>query len=470
MKLVAYDALLSGVLRRIRPTPKTQATVESLGRMLVSEIEAIVEKLSPGCLVEVEGSVAKGTYLEKQHDIDVFVFYPPETPREKMEQATLDLGRKWAEGRQARYQIAYAEHPYVRVFLDHEGLNFKVDVVGAFLITSTTRLKSAVDRTRFHTAYIRKKMGPQLRDQILLTKQFMKGTGVYGSESRVGGFSGLLCEVLTIAHGSFLQLLKSAGEWRPGQIVDVERLSTSPESFNAALVVIDPTDGRRNAGAAVSLEKMCIFIHAARSFLEDPNDRYFFPKTRRPLPKSELRRILKERRTRLLVIEFEKPDVIDDILYPQIDRMTSALRGQLVEMGFTLVGPETDYLREQGGTIHILLELGIASLPRVEKRCGPGLDRPEHARRFLQKHRQRYPYLEGANWCVDAPRKYSEAEELVSFILSSNPQGILPSHLADALSKGFTIRTDEEAVRSASPIVRQMLTEHFSRMFPWQIE
>jgi len=470
VKLAAYDAILSDVLNRIRPSPRTQATVESLARMLVSEIDGILEKLSPGCVVEVEGSVAKGTYLENQHDIDIFVFFPPETSREKMEKTTLDLGVQWAQRRHARYQIAYAEHPYVRVFLAHEGLSFKVDVVGAFLITSTSRLKSAVDRTRFHTAYVRQKMSPKLRDQILLTKQFMKGTGVYGSEARVGGFSGLLCEVLTIAHGSFIELLRSTVKWRPGQVVDVEGLSTSPQGFNAALVVIDPTDGRRNAGAAVSLEKMCIFIHAARSFLEDPNERYFFPRARRPLSKSELRRILKERRTRLLIIEFSKPDVIDDILYPQIDRMTSALKGQLVEMGFTLVGPETDYLREEGGIIHILLELGIASLPRVEKRYGPGLDRPEHARRFVQKHGRQYPYLEGANWCVDAPRKYSEAEELVSFILSKNPQGILPSHLAVALSRGWAIRADEEAVRSASPSVRQMLTEHFSRMFPWQVE
>ncbi len=470
MKLADPESLLPSILKRITPSPRTRSIVEPLARAITSEIEGIVQGVLPGCVVEVEGSVAKGTYLESQHDIDIFVFFPPETSRPQMEETILSVGKRWAENRHAKYQIAYAEHPYVRVFLDHEGLTFKVDVVGAFLIRSTSKLKSAVDRTRFHTAYVRQRLTPQLRDEILLTKQFMKGIGVYGSESRVGGFSGLLCEVLTIAHRTFLELLRAAAEWRPGQVVDVEGLGAGRKTFDAALVVIDPTDGRRNAAAAVSLEKMCTFIHAARSFLENPTERYFFPKPRRPLPKSELMRILKARRTKLLIIEFRRPDIIDDILYPQIERMTSALRGQLAEKGFTLVGPSTDSVREDGGKIHILIELGVASLARVEKRKGPGLDRIGHARRFLAKHREEYPYLEGANWCVDAPRKYSEPEQLLSFILSSNPQGILPGNLAAALSKGWAIRADEEAVRLASPTVRQMLTEHFCRLFPWEIE
>jgi tRNA nucleotidyltransferase (CCA-adding enzyme) len=355
------EVILKQVLEAIRPSADTRANVDSLAREATAEISSILAGLVPGCTVEVEGSVAKGTYLESRHDLDVFAFFPPDTPRETLEETVLTLGKSWAKTRGAGYEIAYAEHPYVKVFLTHEGADFAVDVVGAYLIDSTADLISAVDRTRFHTEYVKTRMTPGLRDQILLTKQFTRGTGVYGSEVRTGGFSGLLCEVLTLSHGTFLDLLGAAKDWQPGQVVNMEHVGLPVKDFKAPLIVIDPTDANRNAGAAVSLSKMGIFIQAARSFLEDPSERFFFPQARRPFTKSRLKKIRRERGTRLLVVTFQKPNVIDDILYPQIDRMVKSLRGQIEEFGFSLLGPETGGVCEEGGRIHLLLELGVSS-------------------------------------------------------------------------------------------------------------
>ncbi len=468
MKLARQERILTEVLEKIRPSSKTARAVNSLSGSLVTEIATILGQMIPGGLVEVEGSVAKGTYLENQHDIDVFAFFPPETPREKLEEIVLELGRRWAERRKAPYQIAYAEHPYVTVSISHDGLPFDVDVVGGYLIGSTSKLQSAVDRTRFHTDWVRSRVNPELRDQILLAKQFMKGTGVYGSEVRTGGFSGLLCEVLVLNYGSFLDLLKAASEWQPGQVIDIEHLSANPAKFSAPLVVIDPTDGRRNAGAAVSLGKMAMFIHASRSFLEDPKESYFFPPARRPLSRSALLGILRERGTRIYLLEFCRPPVIDDILYPQLDRMIGSLRRQLAEAGFTTAGPEAGSICEEGDTLYVLFEAGIASLPKIEKRAGPRIDRPDHVRSFLLKHSRNHPYLEGDRWCVDAPRRFSDAEQLLSHILSSNPQGMLPSHLAAAMAKGFGIRVGRDAILSSSRKVLTMLTEHFAPLLPWE--
>ncbi len=468
--MTGYQALLSRVLKDIRPSTQTIRTIEPLAKQLVAEIQELLDRIAAGCRVQVEGSVAKGTYLEGQHDIDIFAFFPVDTPRAKLEEATLDLGRRWAEGRGAEHRVAYAEHPYVTVKLVHEGLSFDVDVVGAYLVDSTQNLKSAVDRTRFHTQYIKSRMTPRLRDQVLLTKRFMRGTKVYGSEVRVGGFSGLLCEVLTIAHGSFLDLLRGARDWSRGHVIDVEGLCPSAtEDFDAPLIVIDPTDGGRNAGAAVSVEKMTRFIHAARSFMDEPSERFFFPRPRKPYARAKLRRILEGRRTRIFVLEFAKPDVIDDIIYPQMERMVTLLRGQLEDQGFVLSGPRSGAVVEGDGMMYVLLELAISSLPNVEKRYGPTVDRAEHARKFLLKHSQAHPYLEGDRWCVDAPRRFSDAEDLLRFVLRDNPQDILPSHVARALKSGWKIRSDDDAIGSAGRQVRLMLTEHFEGVFPWDV-
>jgi len=453
----------------VRPSQDTRRAVEAMSSTALKEIQSLLDGVAAGCRADVEGSVAKGTYLENQHDIDIFAFFPAGTPRKELETVTLRVGKLWAKRRKAPFKIAYAEHPYVRVLLSQEGREIKVDVVGAYLVESTQRLESAVDRTRFHTEYVKSRLTPALRDQVLLTKQFMKGVGVYGSEVRIGGFSGLLCEVLTLNYGSFIELMKSASKWRIGQIVDPEGLNAVPERFSSPLVVIDPTDGNRNAAAAVSGEKMATLIHAARSFLKDPREEYFFPLSRSPLPEERLRHINRERGTRLFVVRFNKPDVIDDILYPQLERMITSFRARLEEAGFALAGPKSGSLCEDEGRIYVLFEVGIHLLPRVEKRLGPRVDRVEHAQRFLEKHAERHPYLEGAEWCVDAPRRFSEARSLLEHLLSKDPQGIIPSHVKRAIKGGWEL-LEEDVFRLPSVSVRLMLTNHFIRLFPWEVE
>lgn len=467
--MVSYGSLLAEVIGEIRPSQKTRTKIERCADEVASEIRRIAERISPGVIVEVHGSVAKGTYLGDRHDIDVFVFFPTETPRESLEKSILRIGESWAKERGAPCRIAYAEHPYVTVTLAEKRTTFEVDVVASYMVDSTSDLLSAVDRTRFHTEYVRGKITPSLRDQILLTKRFMRGIGAYGSEIRVGGFSGLLCEVLTMAHGSFLGLLRSAQTWSPGHTVDIEGLNPKAgEEFDSPLVIVDPTDGRRNAGAAVTIEKFSLFVHASRSFLRAPTRRFFFPRKRRAPSCAHLIKALSRRGTRLLLLEFPKPDVIDDIIYPQLNRMISSLHGQLEERGFSIAGPRSGGVCEDRGRFYVLFELGIHLLPPVEKREGPTIERAEHAARFLEKHARSHPYIEGDRWVVDVPRRFSNAEQLLRQILETNPHGILPSHVAKALGEGWTLRGNEEAIESCTRACRLMMAEHLSPVFPWE--
>lgn len=91
-------------------------------------------------------------------------------------------------------------------------------------------------------------------------------------------------------------------------------------------------------------------------------------------------------------------------------------------------------------------------------------------RSFLEKHAARHPYLEGAKWCVDAPGRFSVAQNFLEFILSKNPQGILLSRLGRVLSKGWKLLTGNQLVSLKSQAVRLILTDHFARMFPWEVD
>ncbi len=94
-------------------------------------------------------------------------------------------------------------------------------------------------------------------------KRFMAMTGTYGSEFKVGGFAGYLCELLILFYGDFEKTLKAAINWKFGHEIDIEEYGTAG-NFKDPLIVIDPTDKNRNVGAALRLDKMAEFIQSSQ--------------------------------------------------------------------------------------------------------------------------------------------------------------------------------------------------------------
>ncbi|MDG6220763.1 MAG: nucleotidyltransferase domain-containing protein, partial [Candidatus Thermoplasmatota archaeon] len=174
------------VLEQIRPTPDMEKKAEELARRMSSHVVRWAKEKGLDAEPMVVGSLAKHTYMEGV-DIDLFVLFPPETPREELQRLGLEIGHSIITDGEERY----AEHPYVHGFVDgHE-----VDVVPCYRLSSTADRMSAVDRTPFHTRYVLEHLSEEQRDHVILLKRFMKGVGVYGAEASVGGFSGYLCEL-----------------------------------------------------------------------------------------------------------------------------------------------------------------------------------------------------------------------------------------------------------------------------------
>jgi len=131
------------------------------------------------------------------------------------------------------FEERYAEHPYINAVFS----GYEVDLVPAFAVKSASEIKSAVDRTPFHNAYVTERIAG-LEDEVLLLKQFMKGIGVYGSELRKRGFSGYLAELLIIHYGSFIALLEAACEWKRSITIDIEKHGILVH--DDPMVMIDP--------------------------------------------------------------------------------------------------------------------------------------------------------------------------------------------------------------------------------------
>ncbi|OYT54237.1 MAG: CCA tRNA nucleotidyltransferase [Candidatus Altiarchaeales archaeon ex4484_2] len=403
------DELLKSMLEEIKPT-KEERTRE---KRIIGEVKGELEKLGMESLLV--GSLAKETDLRADKDIDLFILFDESVSRETLEEEGVEAGKKAFDSLNAKYEIDYAEHPYVVGFYG----GYDVDVVPCYKV-DMEHIKSAVDRTPHHTNYIKRKLRQDrgLRDEILLLKQFMKGIRVYGAETKTQGFSGYLVELLVLNYGSFRGVLEAAVDWHFGEILDPEDSWASRQEIRCLfpesdLVIIDPVDRYRNAAAAVSRQRIALFKFKAERFLEKPGREYFFPPDRTAPPIPKIKGAMESRGTRFLLMEFNHPAINVNSLHSQLRKTLKATELLMEERGFRFV--KSGYWTNEVNLSIILFELEVHALPVIEKRLGPPADKKGgDQKRFRDKYGK--TYLEDGRWMADAEREYKTARQLIEKI------------------------------------------------------
>ncbi len=446
------NQIRASILSRIKPSEAEKARLASLAESIISRINAIAEKEGISASAQLVGSSARGTWISGEHDLDIFIMFPPEVERRELEEKGLYIARKMAEESQS-FEERYAEHPYIHAIFD----GFEVDLVPAFNVASAADIKSAVDRTPFHNIYVAS-MIKGLEDEVLVLKQFMKGIGVYGSELKTHGFSGYLVELLVINYGSFVKVLEAACNWKSGITIDIEKHGCMVHGD--PMVVVDPTDPARNVAAALSLDNLCIFIDKACEFMENPDEAYFSAEVPEPVGDNEFKNILAARGTSLLAIEFSAPDVVEDVLFPQLHKLEESVMEMLTRYDFCVYNSGV----WAGGKAIVLFELESAQLPQVKKHAGPFVWSKEHAPAFKSKYKDSNTFsrvfIRNGKYMVEIPRKYTHAKKLVeSGILNC----ALGKHLALSIKKEFHVLEDVEILDIRDEDFRRFLRRFFEK-------
>lgn len=388
------------VLGRIKPTAEEAARILETAEELRSAVVAYLDARGLDVAVRFVGSVAKGTYL-RDPDLDIFLMFPESVPKEEMERIGLQAGEDVLHGGRM-----YAEHPYTRgVF---RGLD--VDMVPCYRIESTERLLSPVDRTPFHTDYVLAHTDARMRDEIRLMKRFMKGIGAYGAEPNTRGFSGYMCELITIRYGGFVEALIAAAEWKGGVTIAVERKGPP---MVAPIVLYDPVDPRRNVASAVHLDTFAGFVTACRMYLRRPSVKFFFPEERAPMGRGELAEAAEAHGSRLLTVKFARPAVNEDNLHSQLWKTQYALGKKLDQFSFNVLRAVHDMGADD---VTIVFELERDRLSKTHKHVGPPVW-VRTSETFLSKWRGGPfgdPFIEDGHWTVIAERLYFTAAEMIT--------------------------------------------------------
>lgn len=359
--------LLKEVLEKIKPSERERAIVNAVTREIVEIAEEEIEKKDATATPRLVGSIAKDTYLSGDHDVDLFLAFPLEVPLEELKKIGLELGRSIGE-RLGGYEVAYAEHPYVRAL--YKG--FEVDIVPCYNVKSWKDVKTAVDRSLLHTEWVIKNINGR-NDEVRLLKKFLKGINAYGSEVYVRGFSGYLTELLIIKYGSFMSLLENIEFLGKSKILDLEGwLKRDPEiayktverERESPLIVIDPVDPRRNVASALSWEKFGVFYFKAREFRERPRVEFFFPSKTKT---GNYKALLRKKGTNLVTLLFPKPELVDDILLPQLERSAKGFEKSLRREGFEVFDLNWGYIEKA----FIMLEVDRVERTKVLLKPGP---------------------------------------------------------------------------------------------------
>ncbi|QLG29290.1 CCA tRNA nucleotidyltransferase [Halorarum halophilum] len=466
------DALLARVRERVTPDAAERDRLRAAATDLAERAAAAVAELpAPADEADVlqVGSTARGTWLAGDRDIDLFVRFPTELSNADLEEYGLRVGHATLpDGREE-----YAEHPYVKGEYD----GFDVDLVPCYDVPDATAIRSSVDRTPFHNAYLDARLDDDLTGEVRVFKRFLKGVGVYGSDLRTEGFSGYLAELLVLEHGSARGTMEAAAEWTPQVRFDPEDHGVG--SFDDPLVVVDPTDLERNVAAVLSADNLARFQHHARDLLAEPRADVFFPPEPKPIGADEVREHVRRRGTAPVAVAFDAPDIVDDQLYPQLRRSIDGVERALTGRGFEVLrsttaatdanGDEDGGGGERGDAgdsgrsrrAALLLELSHRTLPGVERHEGPPVHVHDHAAGFYGKYAgtDAYgPFVDDGRYVVEREREERDAVALLDSDLLF--EAALGARVETALREGYEVLAGEDVGELAESFGEE-LREYF---------
>lgn len=465
------ENILENVRKRIVPGVQAQSSMKKMVSVVLNKIKSCITELGLPVEAQLMGSVAKDTWLAEKKEIDIFLLFEPDVAAVELKESGLYIGRTVIEELGGKYLIEYAEHPYINGVVGE----FNIDIVPCYAVDSPGDLISSVDRTPFHTRYVknvlREKKG--LNNEIRLLKQFAKGCGIYGSDAKKMGFSGYLCELLVIYYNGFIPLLEAAADWDIKEFIDIEEHAVKRD-FSDPLVVIDPVDPKRNVAAALSRENYDIFREASRIFLDNPSEYFFFPETINILRWDQFLKKYSEffGENKVCFICFQPPQIISDILWPQMRKFVKKIIKQATARDFRI--SMADVWTDDENLAVIVLRPERWQLPFKKKHIGPPITSDiYHQQRFRKKYRDASPRIENGRWIVEIERKYKSFDMFLIDTIKKDVKTLTaygcPKNIAAAISDsdllcGEKIRkyylTNEEFAR--------YLIKKFSGKRPWE--
>lgn len=405
---------------RATPSAESVAAKKQTADLLLARVREQCRGKPEILSVQLGGSYPKGTWVSDFADLDIFIGFRKDTPRETFTRMAHGIGFGAMKG--FGPYVRYSEHPFVEATIN----GTKINVVPHFVV-SRGEWQSAADRTTHHTDFMTNSLSEQMRGDVRLLKTFLKANGLYGSEIAKRGFSGYSTEVLIHHMKSFVGVLGWFAGARRGQVI-----GTTTQEFDTPIAIIDPIDPNRNLAAAISEENIGRLIVLCRAFLARPAISFFETRPQRSI------RPLNEG---TVYVKFRYEPRSADKLWGQLQKAAVAVARQLDRNGFQVI--RSGSLTDNGSAvIYFQLESNSASTHYVRE--GPDVFNGEATSAFIAKNRPTpdMMWFEGGRIRSLAKRPEStHASEFITALLARRLDASgMPAGLKPDIRSGFCVR------------------------------
>ena len=371
--------ILDEVLEDIQPDREYEKDI-------FERLNVIIKKINKGqknIKAILGGSGAKGTWL-KTFDADIFVLFDYKKYKDKSDKLS-DILEKILRKKFKKIIRLHGSRDYFQI---KQG-NFTFEIVPILKIQKAEQAKNITDVSPLHSKWVLKHK--KLANQMKLTKQFCQAQNVYGAESYIRGFSGYVCEILTVYYGSFLNLIKNAAKWQSKVVIDAEKYYKGKDVFKlvntsklvSPLIVIDPVQRDRNAAAALSFEKFEAFKKAAKGFLQRPSKEFFVKKNLNLLFLNE-----KSKDKRLIMIKLSPLSGKTDIVGTKLLKIYEFLIQGLQKHDFKILKSGWEWGKKSDAVLYFLFdEKPLGKHVEIE---GPPVRIKYHAEQFKKIHKKTF--------------------------------------------------------------------------------
>ena len=301
-KLKILDEIKSRILSEILPSDEENKKIKSI----IKNTTEIIQNWNDSHqnylykFIQPHGSTGlKQTHLSGASDIDLFIFLDPDIYAEhayakkgKIKRNKInDLFRGYCTGwiipALAEFSdfsdaiLSYAEHPYVSV----KYKDFNIDIVFAFILSEDYILQNGpitpVDRTFFHTKFILKHLDDYQRNDVRILKKFFKSHLSYGDKAPTGrgGFIGYAIELMIYFYSDIWNVFKNFKNLSDTVLdtynrkeIELRKSSRLQKDF---LLIMDPSDKKRNVAASISPRSWIYCSDVIDKFLINPTSEAF---------------------------------------------------------------------------------------------------------------------------------------------------------------------------------------------------
>src|SRR3989338_3235575 len=401
MKKILIDAL-----KAIKPTKEEE-------REVLNRVDSILSRINKRLVYAkavLGGSGAKGTWLKDVNDADIFVCFDYKKYKDK-DKTISDILEKVLEKEFKNVDRLYGSRDYFQI----KQKNFTFEMVPILAIKKAEEAKNITDVSPLHAKWVGKYK--KLADEIRLTKQFCKAADVYGAESYIKGFSGYVCEILTIYYGGFLSLMRNAAKWKEKATIDPENYyknrdildEMNKSKTNSPLVIIDPVQADRNAAAALGKEKFDRFKSSCKNFLKKPSKSFFEIKE---ITTDSLKK--KAKNKELMILEVNPKTGKVDVVGSKLLKSLEFLNKKLAEWDFKIIECGWEWNKKDKALFYFILDKAV--LPPKKIHIGPPIKAKNHVESFKKKYKE--TFISKGRVYARIKREFRKPKELIIKLIS----------------------------------------------------